>query len=144
MGTSYASAVINASADEVWAIVRDYGNLAEWAPSIESCEIEGGGDGTLVGAIRRLIGPGGGVFRERLVALSDADRSLSYEFVESPLPVRRVLATMRVAPVTATGGAFVEWSSDFDADAKDEETVTKIFNKAVYAAGLDALGKHFS
>ncbi|MGH3390472.1 MAG: SRPBCC family protein, partial [Actinomadura sp.] len=41
MGTSYASAVINASADEVWAIVRDYGNLAEWAPSIESCEIEG-------------------------------------------------------------------------------------------------------
>jgi carbon monoxide dehydrogenase subunit G len=143
MATSYASAVINASADEVWSIVRDFGNLAEWAPSIESCEIEGGGD-VLVGAVRRLIGPGGGVFRERLVALSDADRSLSYEFVESPLPVRTVLATMRVAPVTATGGAFVEWSSRFDAEAKDEESVTKIFNKAVYAAGLDALGKHFS
>jgi polyketide cyclase/dehydrase/lipid transport protein len=143
MGTSYASAVINASADEVWAIVRDFGELAEWAPSIESCEIEGGGDGTLVGAVRRLS-TAGGVFRERLVALSDADRSLSYEFVESPLPVRKVLATMRVAPVTATGGAFVEWSSEFDADAKDEEMVTKIFTKAVYAAGLDALGKHFS
>jgi uncharacterized protein YndB with AHSA1/START domain len=142
MATSYASAVINASPDEVWSIVRDYGNLAEWAPSIETCEIEGGGD-VRVGAIRRLTGPGGGVFRERLVALSDADRTLSYEFVESPLPVRAVLATMRVAPVTATGTTFVEWSSSFDADAKDEETVKKIFNKAVYAAGLEALGKAF-
>src|SRR3954454_16023157 len=44
MPRSYASAVINASADEVWSYVRDFANLGEWLSSIETCEIEGGGD----------------------------------------------------------------------------------------------------
>jgi hypothetical protein len=146
MPNPYASAVINATADEVWSYVRDFGNIAEWLPSIETCEIEEQGDGSGgagVGAVRRLTGAGDAVFRERLVALSDADRSLSYDFVESPFPVRRLRATIRVAPVTNTGQAFVEWSGVFDADAGDEDRMTKVLAKAVYAAGLDGLRKHF-
>jgi hypothetical protein len=142
MPNPYASAVINATADEVWSYVRDFGNIAEWLPSIETCEIEDEGDGG-VGTVRRLTGAGDAVFRERLVALSDADRSLSYDFVESPFPVRRLRATIRVAPVTDSGQAFVEWSGVFDADAGDEDRMTKIFAKAVYAAGLDGLRKRF-
>lgn len=142
MPNPYASAVINATADEVWSYVRDFGNIAEWLPSIETCEIEDPGD-TGVGSVRRLTGAGDAVFRERLVALSDAERTLSYDFVESPFPVRNLRATIRVAPVTDTGQAFVEWSGVFDADAGDEERMVKIFTKAVYAAGLEGLGEHF-
>jgi uncharacterized protein YndB with AHSA1/START domain len=142
MPRSYASAVINASADEVWSYVRDFANLAEWLPSIETCEIEGGGD-VRVGSVRRLTGPGDAVFRERLVAMSDPDRSLSYDFVESPFPVRDLRATIRVAPITDTGQSFVEWSGRFDADADDAASMTKLFTRGVYAAGLDGLRKHF-
>ena len=149
MPKPYASAVINATADEVWSYVRDFGNIAEWLPSIETCEIEAGAEGEAgsggasVGVVRRLTGANDAVFRERLVALSDADRSLSYEFVESPFPVRFLRATVRVAPVTDSGQAFVEWWGVFDADAGDEERMVKIFTKAVYAAGLEGLGEHF-
>ncbi|MCW2901526.1 MAG: hypothetical protein JWO67_3791 [Streptosporangiaceae bacterium] len=146
MPRPYASAVINASADQVWSYIRDFANIAEWLPPINTCEIEDtgeGGGGPRVGAVRRLTASGDAVFRERLVALSDADRSLSYEFVESPLPVRDLRATMRVAPVTDTGQAFVEWWGDFDADAGDEEPMKKFLTRTVYSAGLDGLRKHF-
>jgi hypothetical protein len=146
MPRSYASAVLNASADEVWSYLRDFGNIAEWLPGIETCDIEEGGDGpggSGVGSVRRLTAPGDAVFRERLVALSDADRTLSYEFVESPLPVRDLRATIRVAPVTDTGQAFVEWSGRFDADAADEQAMTKVFTRGVYGAGLEGLRKRF-
>lgn len=143
MPISYASAVLNATADEVWAYVRDFGNLAEWVPGISTSAIEDGGPPDRVGCVRRLIGPGDTVFRERLTGLDDFGRTLSYEFVQSPLPVRAFHATLRVAPVTDTGQAFVEWRAGFDADAADEEAMTKTFNRGVFGSGLETLRKRF-
>ncbi|MGJ6965318.1 SRPBCC family protein [Streptosporangium sp. G11] len=135
--SAYASTVINASADEVWKYLRDFGNPAEWVPGITGCEIEGGGK-SLPGAVRRLEGPGG-TFRERLLALDDVSRSAAYEILESPLPVRDYRAFYRVAPVTDSGSAFVEWSATFEADdmAKIEEFVTR----QVFEPGLASLHK---
>lgn len=143
MPKPYASTVVDASAADVWAYVRDFTNIAEWLPTIESCEIEGDGD-PRIGCVRKLAGPGGAVFRERLLALSDVDRSCTYEFTESPFPVRSYRATLRVAPVTDSGKAFVEWWAWYDADAKDEESMTKIFGKAIFATGLESLRGRFA
>jgi hypothetical protein len=139
MDKPYASTVIKADANEVWAYLRDFGNVEEWLPGITTCEIEDGG--TLApGAVRRIEGAGG-VFRERLLSLDDAERSLTYEILECPLPVRDYRATCRVAPVTDTGEAFVEWYASFEAD--DPGRVAKIFARGVFAPGLDSLRKRF-
>ncbi|MFC6885606.1 MULTISPECIES: SRPBCC family protein [Actinomadura] len=143
MPRSYASAVLNASAEEVWSYVRDFGNLAEWMPGVETGLIEDGGPSDRVGCVRRLIGPGDSVFRERLSGMDDADRSYWYEILECPLPIRGARGRLRVAPVTDTGQAFVEWWGDFSADAADERAMGKTLARGIYAPGLDALRKRF-
>ena len=143
MPKAYASAVIPAKVDEVWTFVRDYTNLATWHPTIETSEIESGDPGS-PGCIRHLTGPGGAVFRERLLALSDLDRTFTYEFVESPFPVRSYRSTLRLAPITESGNTFGEWYAWYESEAADEESMTKIFSQAVFGTGLEALQKHFA
>ncbi|MBG0832082.1 SRPBCC family protein [Planomonospora sp. ID67723] len=137
--TAYASTVIDASADEVWNYLREFGNLAEWLPGITSCEIEEGTPSE-PGAVRRVEGAGG-LFRERLLTLDDASRSATYEILECPLPVRNYRGVYRVAPVTDSGRAFVEWSAVFDSD--DEPKMTKILTRGVFEPGLASLHKRF-
>ncbi|GAA3425810.1 SRPBCC family protein [Streptosporangium sandarakinum] len=136
---AYASTVIDASADEVWSYLRDFGNLAEWLPGISSCVFEEGEGGP--GTVRRIEGAGG-LFRERLLTLDDDSRSATYEILESPLPVREYRAVYRVHPVTDTGRAFVEWSAAFETDGgADEAKVTRNMVRYIFAPGLAALGE---
>jgi hypothetical protein len=142
---AYASTIVNAPADTVWAYLRDFSNLHEWQPSIETCEIEGDAAPEQIGAIRRLTAQGGqAVFRERLVSFDDDGRSYSYEFLVSPLPVRDYRSTLRVAPVTDSGQAFVEWRGEFGADDNDAEPMIKFFAENVYGAGLGTLAGRFA
>ncbi|MDQ4021649.1 MAG: SRPBCC family protein [Actinomycetota bacterium] len=144
MPKSYASGLVPASADDVWNVVRDFNGLPSWHPAIEASEIEGGGSGQKVGSMRRLTLGDGASVAERLLVLDDVDRSYTYEFTDvGPFPVRSYRSTIHVAPVTATGHAFVEWWSWFDADAADEVQLTSTFADTVYAAGIAALGTRF-
>ncbi|MFC5997092.1 SRPBCC family protein [Pseudonocardia hispaniensis] len=143
MPRPYASAVIPASADQVWELVRDFDGLPGWHPAIASSELTSGAAAE-VGAIRKLTLGDGAVVVERLVILDDADRRYTYEFVENPFDVRRYVSTIRVAPVTDTGQAFVEWWSEYDADGAAEAQLTELFAGNVYAAGLTALQKRFT
>jgi hypothetical protein len=143
MPKPYASTVLPVSADGLWEYLRDFGNIAEWHPGIVTAELEHGA-GDQVGAVRRLTGPGGEVFRERLVALDDGERSSTYELFEGPFPVRFYRATLRVAPVTDTGLAFAEWFARYDADAQDEAWLTKTFARGIFATGLAALQERFT
>jgi hypothetical protein len=142
MPKPYASAVLPVSAERVWESIRDFASIAEWHPGITSAELENGA-GDQVGTIRRLTGPGGELFRERLLTLDDAARSYTYEILESPFAVRSYEATLRVTPVTDTGYAFVEWRACYDADAEDEARLTKTFSRGIFATGLAALRDHF-
>src|SRR5207249_3664114 len=110
------SSVVNAPADKVWAVIRRFDAVVDWLPFVKSSPIEDGGDPTRVGCIRVLTQTDGEVFREVLVALSDAERSYSYTFVSSPVPVRNHQTTLRVLPVTDGNRSYVEWSSRFDID----------------------------
>lgn len=143
MPRPYASSVIEASADDVWALLRDFGGLAAWHPALDTCEIEPGPPSPQPGAVRRLTNQAG-TFRERLLSVDDAARSLSYEFLESPFPVRRYVSTVRVAPVTDTGHAFAEWWAEFDADGGDEQQLTDTFAKGVFGGGLRAIADRLS
>ncbi|MBO0829491.1 MAG: SRPBCC family protein [Streptosporangiales bacterium] len=143
MARAYASGVVPASADEVWAVVRDFDGLPSWHPAIAGSEIEQGTN-LVVGAVRRLALDGGGAVGERLMTLDDVDRSYTYEFTDpGPFPVRTYRSTIRVAPVTDTGHAFVEWYAWFDAEAADEAGLVEQYADGVYGSGIAALQARF-
>ena len=96
----FVSSVVNAPAEKVWATIRRFDAVVDWLPFVKSSPIEDGGDPTRVGCVRVLTQTDGEVFREVLVALSDAERSYSYTFVGSPVPVRNHLTTLCVLPIT--------------------------------------------
>jgi hypothetical protein len=133
MPMPYSSTTVPASADEVWALVRDFNGLPAWHPAISESSLQSGADASSVGAVRKLTLGDGGVVVERLVTLDDTDRRYTYEILESPFPVRRYLSTIRVAPVTVDGHAFVEWWS-----------LSTTFADGVYGTGLAALRERFS
>ncbi|OLT45226.1 polyketide cyclase [Saccharomonospora sp. CUA-673] len=139
MPRPYASGIVPGDVDEVWRRVRDFNGLPTWHPGIAASEIEPGHGAFEIGAVRTLTLADGGVVREQLLAFDDPGRSYTYNILDSPFPVRRYISTIRVAPITATGDTFVEWWTEYDADAADEENLDKTFAKGVFATGIKAL-----
>ena len=88
MAKSYASTVIDASADDVWARIRDFNGLATWHGGlVATSEIEDGRSGVEVGAIRSFTLTDGTHLREQLLAHSDLERSYTYDFQKTPFDV---------------------------------------------------------
>ena len=142
MPRPYASGVVAAPVEKVWAVVRDYNALPTWLGAIGHSELVEGVDGQ-VGAVRRVtLADGGDPFDERLLHLDDADRTLTYTFTgANPFDVRRYVSTIRVAPVTDTGESFVEWWCEYDADGDREAELDATFADGVYAGGIAGLRK---
>jgi hypothetical protein len=138
----HVSSVIDAPADEVWEAVRRFDAVAEVLPFVESSPIEDGRDPTAVGAVRVVTQTDGGVFREVLVAHSDADRAYSYTFVGSPIPVRNHRTTLRFHPITDGDRTLGEWSSRFEIDPDREGELVGLM-KANFLTGLRALDARF-
>ncbi|WAL49541.1 SRPBCC family protein [Rhodococcus pyridinivorans] len=95
-------------------------------------------------ATGRRVGQNGQRFTgAALVALDEHSTKLMYEFVgANPFNVRRYVATVRVSPVTDTGGSFVEWWAEFDADADAEADLVALFSNGVFADGIAGLRSH--
>jgi hypothetical protein len=142
MPRPYASGVVPAPVDKVWAQVRAYNDLPAFLPAIGHSDIVEGIDGQ-VGAVRRLtLADGGDPFDERLLVLDDPSRTLTYTFTgANPFGVRRYVSTVRVSPVTDTGESFVEWWAEYDADAGQEEELNRTFAQDVFGSGIAGLQK---
>ncbi len=144
MARSYASTVINAPADDVWARIRDFNGLATWHSGlVTKSEIEDGLAGDQVGCIRSFSLGDGTHIREQLVTHSDDERSYTYNFQKTPFDVDNYLATIRVTPVTDGGGSFVEWWTVFDCNRDEQAHWTAFFANEVFQGGFDALKSHF-
>jgi hypothetical protein len=115
------SSVVDAPAEKVWAIIRQFDACAEWLPFVRSS------------------------FREILVALSDAERSYSYNsytFVGSPVPVRDHRTTLRVLPITDGDRSYVERSSRFEIAPEHDTQLVELMNRN-FLAGLRSLAGRF-
>jgi hypothetical protein len=134
----FVSSVVDAPAEKVWKIIRRFDAAADWCPFVRSSPIEDGGDPARVGCIRVVTQKDGAVFREILVALSDAERSYSYTFVGSPVPVRNHRTTLRLLPITDGNRSYVEWSSRFEIDAEYEASLVELMNRN-FLDGLQSL-----
>ena len=140
---SYYSTVFEQSADNLWAIVRDFNAYPVWVDGAGESAIEAGKSGDSVGAVRDVL-YNNVRRRQQLLALSDTDRAQTYRFVsEPPLHTRNFQATLRVTPVIDGDRAFVEWWATFDCDAERHNERTAFFRDA-FAGWLESLRRHLA
>ena len=117
------------SADDLWELIGDFGDVGKWATS-GSCVQKGEG----VGALRTLTMDDGRTIVDRLEDIGD--RSYSYSIVESPLPFLTYLAKMEVTP-TSDEECQLEWSSEFEPKGiTDEQAVEYIEGVYHWAIGM--------
>jgi carbon monoxide dehydrogenase subunit G len=106
-------AEIAAPPDEVWGTIRSFERIEDYLPLIESSSVEGEG----VGATRVCVTQDGRELEERLVALDDKRRRLTYSIISSPMPIENYLSTVAVED-GQDGGSLVSWGVRFDAPEK--------------------------
>jgi hypothetical protein len=141
---SYASTVLNAPAEDVWARIRDFGGLWVWHDGLVARgQIEEGKAGDQVGAIRSFYLHDDTHIREALVSHDDGARSYSYDFQKTPFDVDNYLSTIRVTPVTDGDRSFVEWWVTFDCNRDEQAHWTAFFANEVFMGGLNAQKAHY-
>jgi hypothetical protein len=121
MATGQADIDINGSADDVWAVVGDFGTIDQWMPGLDSCRVVGED---------RIIGAGGRSITERLVSKDDARRQLIYSVTDG-VPVDSHKATITVTPNGET--THVTWAVESTPDGMNDVMVT------TYGGALKAL-----
>jgi hypothetical protein len=130
MASAYYSTVLEQTAADVWKIVRDFNNYQIWVGGAGECAIEDGKTGDTVGAVRSALYQERNI-RQRLLALSDTERSQTYEFCgAASLPVTDFQATLRITPVVDGDRAFVEWWATFDCEAARRDELTGILRSS--------------
>jgi hypothetical protein len=129
MKVSY-STVFEQTADQVWAVIRDFNSYTVWVASVTESRIEEGKSGDAVGAIRNFVEYGTHI-RQRLLAHSDLERFYTYESCEPLGVITYYQGTGRVTPIVDGNRAFVEWSVTFDCSAKEQANCTRLLEEAM-------------
>lgn len=124
------STVFEQTADQVWAVIRDFNSYPVWVASVTESHIEEGKAGDAVGAIRNFVEYGARI-RQRLLAHSDLDRFYTYESCEPLGAITYYQGTGRVTPIIDGNRAFVEWSVTFDCPTEEQANCTKLLEEAM-------------
>lgn len=125
---------VDATPEEVWALVREFGGIKKWNDGIDSVEVDGEG----VGAVR-TIKMGGIEIQERLEHIDETGRSFSYSIVAGPVPVENYLASMTIHDA-GSDKSKVTWQGSFEPKGAPAEDCERLFI-GVYEGGLAALKK---
>ena len=144
MPRSYASTTVAADPDTVWVYLRDFNATPEYVEAVTTSEMLDGKPADQVGAQRRLVLADGAHVLERLVALSDVDRSYTYHLLEGPFPFTGYFSTIRVSPVSLEGTSLVEWWSTYDCEAADAKALDDLLAGTLYTSGLTAVKARFA
>lgn len=139
MPTVLRSAIIDAPADTLWNMLRDFNSHARWHPAIASSEIEGFHPPDTVGCVRRFTLRDGARLREQLLALSDREHLIRYCILSSSVPLHDYVAELRLRPITGTAQTFVSWQGRFRAPPGREAELAQMVARDVYDAGFAGL-----
>lgn len=124
----------------VWKLLGEFNALDVWLPPVQASTFNG--NGARPGAVRVLDLGNRATVTEELVTFNSAERTYTYRFLDSPLPVKNYVATLQVSDA-ADGKSRVRWSSTFDAaGAPDEKAREAILG--IYDAGLQKVAAIFS
>ena len=120
MGEARAEITIDRPADDVWAVIGNFGELT-WMPGVETCELDGDD---------RILGMFGMRIVERQLARDDEERTLTYGIVDGDMKPEVHRATIKVMP--AGSGSFVTW------DVETDDAMVEVMQGA-YTGALAAL-----
>ena len=137
----FRSMIIDAEIARVWQAVRAFDGVAVWNPGVDKATLENG-TATATGTIRRLEIPDGSIFRETLLAHSDAEFFYTYDILDSPLPVSGYVSTHRFIPITATGQTLGIWESRFDCEAHVANEMDSLVGDTIYIGGMTGLNQY--
>lgn len=136
---------IDASADAVWAKIKNFDALKDWHPAVAESPADKGNE---EGSVRSIKLKGGGALSESLERYDDAKKLYSYRAKDGgALPVTNYTSTIQVSAEGANK-AVVEWRGAFyrgfpnnnpPPDQNDEAAVKAI--TGVYTSGLANLKK---
>lgn len=85
---------INAGTEDVWAVLADLTATRSWLPGVVAARMDGD--------LRVCTMADGQEVHERIIDLTPEDRSLRFEHVRVPLPVRHSAGTFTVTPGPST------------------------------------------
>ncbi|MBW2420991.1 MAG: SRPBCC family protein [Deltaproteobacteria bacterium] len=109
------------SADALWAVVRDFGEVG-WLPGKTAYSSEGEGPGM----IRTIDAPPIPTVREQLDAIDEENRAIFYRVIEGlPMPIKDYSASMKVIDC-GDGRSRLEWSSQWEPDGVTEQEARDI------------------
>jgi hypothetical protein len=120
MGEARAEITIDRPADDVWAVIGNFGELT-WMPGVETCELDGDD---------RILGMFGMRIVERQLARDEEGRTLTYGIVDGDMKPEVHRATITVMP--AGSGSFVTW------DVETDDNMVEVMQGA-YSGALGAL-----
>lgn len=139
---------INAPADEVWAMVGDFGGIQRWAPGAESSRLVLH-DRNETGAIRLLRRRGDGTqVTEKLLDYDPYNRRMAYTYVDGVVRAADYYSEV-IVKEAGEGRSVVEWRGRFKRLAywtdqppagQDDKAALDFLNGA-YKSGLDNLKK---
>ncbi|MBW2421636.1 MAG: SRPBCC family protein [Deltaproteobacteria bacterium] len=125
-------------ADELWAMLADFGDIS-WIPGLEKVELEGEG----IGMVRHVTAPGLPRLRERMDAIDHETMSLDYSVPEvAYLQVVDYTARAQVTPL-GDGHCRVSWSCKSQAAGVDEAQATAN-TAAFYEMIMSWIAEHFA
>ncbi len=115
---------VKTSAEEVWAVLRDYGDLS-WAQGIDEVVAEGDG----VGMLRKVRTTGSRDFiLERLTARDDSEMTLSYAIEGDGIAgLDHYQAHVRAEPLE--DGCIIHWQCLAEAPDDDVETMQSFIQR---------------
>lgn len=127
------SAEVKASASAVWSLIGPFCAIKAWLPPVGECIEDGKAPSTRI----LVTKDGKAAFVEKQTARNEAERSYSYVFLASPLPVTDYASTIKVT-ANADGTATVTWSGSYTPD-QGKETAAKDAVTGIYEAGLSEI-----
>lgn len=128
------TAILNAGAADVWALVGDFNGLNHWHPAVSASHQEGDH--------RTLTLQDGATITEILEDRSNSTRSYRYRIETSPLPVSDYESSIRVEDA-GQGKSRVIWASHFNTAGVSDAEAEKVIRN-VYRGGLDNLARRFN
>jgi len=137
----YNSIVIDAPAEKVWDVLRNFHDLSWGRNVIAKVDIVGDKPFYEIGA-KRIIND---VFYETLLSFDNHGKKFSYSIDDGPGVVSKnnvvgYVAELNVFPVTETNSSFVLWTSKWELE---KEVGVAEFCNPLYKALLQDLKSHF-
>jgi len=107
--------------ENVWALLRDFGNVS-WVPGIgDNVRVEGSGVG-----MSRFFGAPGAEIQETLLSCDENGKTFSYEIPNNlPLPLDQYLATVILKDL-GNGQTEIEWSCEANPTGTTEEAAAAV------------------